>query len=284
MIKADEVRDKFDISPESAVNVFDLCGERFEPRIIIRFTDIKSMEGLYLRQTPPEIWLGDRPLVRRVFNCAHELGHHVFGHGSTVDELTAEGESGRSFEPNEFLVDTFAGFLLMPRIAVLNAFARRAWKIEDANPQQFFVVSCSLGVGFETLASHSFFSLGLIGEAAYRQLINKPGLPAIRKVMLGDLAPARLLAVDTHQTLQSIDTEVGTGVLLPMGTVAEGKVLGDGVDTPRGRLFTAAAPGTARVFCPDGSWAAFIRVMQDKYHGLSQYRHFPREEGDEDDE
>ena len=149
------------------------------------------------------------------------------------DELTAEGESGRSFEPDEFLVDTFAGFLLMPRIAVLNAFARPGWRIEAADPEQFFVVSCSLGVGFETLASHFLLSLGLIDAAAFRQLTRKPGLPAIRRAMLGDLAPARLLVADTHHTLRSIDTEVDTGVLLPAGTEAEGAALAGPVDTPR---------------------------------------------------
>lgn len=280
MLKADEVRDRFDIPPESAVNVFDLCGEKFSPPVLVRFTDIKSMEGLYLNQAQPEIWLGERPLVRRTFNAAHELGHHVFGHGSTVDELRAEGESARSFEPDEFLVDTFAGFLLMPRIAVLNAFVRRGWKIEPADPEQFFVVSCSLGVGYETLVSHCFFSLNLIAEPDYRQLIKKPGLPAIRRAMLGNLAPARLLVVDVHHTLESIDTEVGTGVLLPEGTECEGAALADPVDMPRGRLFTAAASGTARVFVP--GWAAFIRIMQDKYHGLGRFRHFPREEGDDE--
>lgn len=136
LLKADEVRDKYDIEPESAVNVFDLCGERLDPPVLVRFSDIMSMEGFYLRQEKPEIWLGERPLVRRTFNCAHELGHHVFGHGSAVDELTAEGKSGRSFDPKEFLVDTFAGFLLMPRIEVMNAFRLRGWKAENADPVQ----------------------------------------------------------------------------------------------------------------------------------------------------
>ncbi len=126
--------------------------------------------------------------------------------------------------------------------------------------------------------------MGSTSDATFRQLTRKPGLPAIRRAMLGDLAPARLLVADAHHTLRSIDTEVGTGVLLPAGTEAEGAALAGPVDTPRGRLYTAVAPGTARVFLPDGSWAAFIRVMQDKYRGLSRYRHFPREEGDEDDE
>ena len=60
------------------------------------------MEGLYLRQEKPEIWIGLRPLVRHTFNCAHELGHHVFGHGSTLDELTAEGEDRPSIPTNSW--------------------------------------------------------------------------------------------------------------------------------------------------------------------------------------
>ena len=183
MSKADEVRDRCDIAPQSAVNVFDLCGERFNPRILVRFKDI-SMEGLYLRQAKPEIWLGLRPLVRRVYNCAHELGHHVFGHGTTLDELKSEDEDNRVFEPDEFLVDAFAGYLLMPRLAVVNAFRLRGWKPEEAVPEQFFVVSCSLGVGYETLANHAAFSLGLIGNAAFQKL-RRTGLPAIREGMLG---------------------------------------------------------------------------------------------------
>jgi Zn-dependent peptidase ImmA (M78 family) len=281
LLKADEIRDKYDIEPESAVNVFDLCGERLNPPVLVRFSDIKSMEGFYLRQEKPEIWLGERPLVRRTFNCAHELGHHVFGHGSTMDELTADGASGRSFDPKEFLVDTFAGYLLMPRIAVMNAFRLRGWKAEDADPVHYFVVACSLGVGFETLVSHCHFSLNLLGESDYRQL-DKTGLPAIRRAMLASHAPDRLLVVDTHHTLPTADTEVSTAILLPAGTVAENPTLADAIDTPPGRLFTAAQPGITRVFTPDGKWAAVIRVMQDNYRGLSRYRHFPREEDDDE--
>ncbi len=199
LLKADEVRDRYDIEPEWAVNVFDLCGERLDPIVLVRFSDVPSMEGFYLRQEKPEIWLGERPLGRRMFNCAHELGHHLFGHGSTLDNLSAESASGRSFEPDEFLVDTFAGYLLMPRIAVMYAFNQRGWKAEDAEPEQFFVVSCSLGVGFETLVSHCFFSLNLIGESGYRNLI-KVALPTIRRSMLGEHAPGRLLVVDAHHT------------------------------------------------------------------------------------
>ena len=281
LLKADEVRDKYDIEPEWAVNVFDLCGERLDPIVLVRFSDVPSMEGFYLRQEKPEIWLGERPLGRRMFNCAHELGHHLFGHGSTLDNLSAESDSGRSFEPDEFLVDTFAGYLLMPRMAVMYAFNQRGWKVEDADPEQYFIVSCSLGVGFETLVNHCFFSLNLIEEAAYRALI-KVALPTIRRSMLGEHAPGRLLVVNVYHTLKNADAEVGTGILLPPGAEAENNTLANPMDTLRGRLFTASKPGITRVYTPDRGWAIVVRVMKDKYKGLSRFRHLPQEEGDDE--
>ena len=38
------------------------------------------------------------------YNCAHELGHHVFGHGSSIDELREESKASVK-NPKEFLVD-----------------------------------------------------------------------------------------------------------------------------------------------------------------------------------
>ena len=119
-------------------------------------------------------------------------------------------------------------------------------------------MACSLGVGFETLVSHCSFSLNLLVESAYWNL-DKIGLPGIRRAMLASHAADRLLVVDAHHTLPIADTEVGTAILLPAGTVAENPTLADGIDTPRGRLFTAAQPGITRVFTPDRKWAAVFR-------------------------
>jgi hypothetical protein len=170
---------------------------------------------------------------------------------------------------------------LMPRLAVTNAFRLRGWRPEDAVPEHYLVVASSLGVGYETLVSHSFFSLRLIADPAYRRLV-KTGLPAIRRQMLGEQAPDRLLVIDAHHTLPTVDTEVGTIILLPPGTSAENENLTLVSETPRGRLFRAERPGITRVFARDGTWAALIRIMQDQYHGLSRYRHFTREDGDDE--
>jgi hypothetical protein len=278
--KAATVRDTFDVPLQAAVNVFDLCGEQFDPKIIVRFKDI-SMEGVYLRGERPEIWLGLRPLTRRVFNCAHELGHHVFGHGSTLDELQEDGEAERPFQPNEYLVNTFAAYLLMPRLAVAHAFSARGWKPETATPEQCFIAACSLGVGYETLANHLAFGLRLVADKVAALLL-RTRLPAIRRGILGLQAPDRLTMIDRQYTLPVVDTEVGTGVLLPTGTQMEEGSPVSAVETPRGRLVRVNRPGVVRAYSGDGKWAVLIRAMLHQYVGLGWCRHLAREEGDDE--
>ena len=61
--------------------------------IVVRFNNI-NMEGMYQRGLPPRIHLSARrPLPRRAYNCAHELGHHVFAHGSSIDELREDAKA-----------------------------------------------------------------------------------------------------------------------------------------------------------------------------------------------
>src|SRR5947209_14102365 len=53
--------------------------------IEVRFIDLPSMEGMYCKNPNPIILVSSlRPAGRQGFNCAHELGHHVFKHGTHV--------------------------------------------------------------------------------------------------------------------------------------------------------------------------------------------------------
>jgi hypothetical protein len=42
-------------------------------------------------------------MPRRAYDCAHELGHHVFGHGSSIDELREDAKAQPWEDPKEFL-------------------------------------------------------------------------------------------------------------------------------------------------------------------------------------
>lgn len=276
--RAAAVRDRFDIAMHSAVNVIDLCVNNYLPRIVVRFQDI-SMEGVYLREPGPEIWLGLRPLVRRVYNCAHELGHHEFGHGSTFDELQTDDAAAPPFSVNEYLANTFAAYILMPRLAIGYAFTVRGWKVETATPIQCFTVACSLGVGHETLAHHLVYGLKLVTGSAARVLMDV-GLNAIRRQLLGKQATPNLRIIDEHYTLKTIDTEVGATLLMPHGTEVEYGMLAFPEDTLHGRLFHIQQPGIVRAYSKDKKWAVIIRAMMDKYVGLAWCRHLEREEGD----
>lgn len=279
--RAASVRDRFDVPITAAVNVIDLCSESYKPKIVVRFQDI-SMEGVYLREPRPEIWLGLRPLVRRVYNAAHEMGHHEFGHGSTFDELQADDDfTPRAFKPNEYLANTFAAYLLMPRVAVTHGFTIRGWKAETATPVQCFTVACSLGVGYETLAKHLAYGLRLPPERFWKPLVDAK-LPAIRRELLGAQAKPRLTVIDRHHTLKTVDTEVGAAVLMPAGTEMEHGRVATVEETQRGRLFHIQKPGLVRAYSKDGTWAVSIRAMADKYVGLAWCRHLEREEGDDE--
>jgi Zn-dependent peptidase ImmA (M78 family) len=278
--RAAAVRDRFDIPITAAVNVIDLCIERNKPKILVRFKDI-NMEGMYLREPNPEIWIGLRPLVRRVYNCAHELGHHEFGHGSTFDELQVKGAASQPFVANEYLANTFAAYLLMDRLTVAHAFNVRGWKAETATPTQCFTVACSLGVGYGTLAKHLSYGLRLVSGSISRTLL-ETGLSAIRRELLGSQAKPRLTVIDRYYTLKTVDTELGAAVLMPPGTEMEHGRVATVEDTPRGPLFRIHRPGMVRAYSKDGNWALIVRAMMDKYVGLAQCRHLEREEGDDE--
>jgi hypothetical protein len=237
------------------------------------------MEGIYATRPKPMILISSlRPLSRRAFTCAHELGHHFFAHGSKIDELKDEAESGE-FQPNEFLVDTFAGFLLMPAQAVLRAFSSRGLDVATASSEQFYAIACSFGVGYETLIGHLEYSLRTL-SADRAASLRKARLPKIREQFLDAPTPHHLIVVDRQHTLGTIDAEVGNLILLPSGAAAESDQIELVEERQNGVLYRAVRPGLARVTLEDEEWAAFARVSRYQYAGLAQYRHLEETAGD----
>src|SRR5262249_37348332 len=145
------------------------------------------------------------------------------------------GAKARPFVANEYLANTFAAYLLMPRLAVAHAFTVRGWRAEAASPAQCFAVACSLGVGYDTLAKHLAYGLKMVGGNVARTLLDT-GLPAIRRGLLGSQARPRLTVIDRHHTLKTVDTEVGAAVLMPPGTELKHGRVATAEDTPRGPL------------------------------------------------
>lgn len=286
MLKAIDVRAAHGLDQVGPVDVYALAKAAGAK---VRFVDVASMEGMYGRgEAGTVIWLSSlRPLPRRNFSCAHELGHHVFGHGSTVDELLDDaGACGRGpgpFRPEEFLADTFAGYTLMPVLGVRHAFAARGWTAQTATAAQIFTVACHFGVGYETLIAHLAFALKVIPAARAAEL-RKTGPRDIRTLALGAPTPDPLIIADEHWALPTLDAEVGTTLLLPNGVQAEADlVVARQQDLPNGRrVYRAVRPGIVRVTRPGTPWAVFVRVARFQFAGFAEYRHLEQEEDDDE--
>jgi len=262
-------RAKAKLDQQSPVCIYGLCDML---GVMVRFNNI-NMEGMYQRGAPPRIHLSaHRPLQRRAYNCAHELGHHVFGHGSSIDELREDSKENPWEDPKEFLADIFAGFTLMPIIGLRRAFAARGWTPETATAAHMFTIACDFGVGYGTLLTHLSVGVNLISRSRASAL-QRATPKALRAAILGAVTPEPLIIADRHRAAPTLDAEVNTLLLLPPRT----EVVADGLafeqDLASGRLFRAVRPGIVQVSADGGAWAIFVRIAPEAYVGLAQYRH-----------
>jgi Zn-dependent peptidase ImmA (M78 family) len=268
MVASIATRSKAKCDQKNPICIYSMCDAL---GVQVRFNNI-NMEGMYQKGMPPRIHLSARrPLPRRVYNCAHELGHHVFGHGSSIDELREDAKASIK-DPKEFLVDAFAGFLLMPTLGMRRAFAVRGWNPQTAAPLQLFTIACEFGVGYRSLVTHLSVSLSSISKGR-ADVLKRVQPKDIRTDVFGRETEDPLIIADSQWSASTVDSEVGTWVLLPKDARIEGDAFKYERDLQHGNLFRSTRPGIARAETPDGSFAVFLRVARKEYVGLAQYRH-----------
>ncbi len=236
----------------------------------VRFMAVSSMEGIYERQSQTIIVSSLRPRGRRAFTCAHEYAHHVFGHGTHIDELPEDRQGPRS--PEELLADRFAGFLLMPRLAIVNGFRARGIQPEKCTAADAYRVSCWLGVSYDAFLTHASLAVGVMPVTVAETL--KKISPKEIKERLASWSSTNndLIVVDRHWT-DVVDLVVGDGAILPPGTTIEGAVMESINETSEASCFYATSRGMGRAI--SGEWAVNIRVMPAEYTGLARCRHIP---------
>jgi Zn-dependent peptidase ImmA (M78 family) len=278
---AARVRLRAGLDAYKSICVYDLAQSM---GIDLRFQAVPSLEGMYSPGDPPIIVVSAlRPSGRQRVTCAHELGHHVFGHGTRIDELTEASAGPRRFEPEEFLVNCFAEYLLMPKLAVLTALRARGITLEKATPFDLFRVASYFGVGYRTLLHHLEHNLGEL-SAPYATTLRKTTPQAIRVDVVGSEAvDGELLVADEAWHGRPIDLHVGDVFLLPKGTAVEGGRLAESRENRHGQLYVAAAPGLGRVAHEALQWSSYIRVARrvagGGFAGRSIYRHEEDDDG-----
>jgi hypothetical protein len=272
--KAGQIRTKLKLNMFEPLNIFNACSELEIP---VRFIDV-SMEGMYLNQgggTNPTILLSSlRPFPRRVYTCAHELGHHVFEHGTKIDGLSDENTSEAIYDKDEYLVDTFAGALLMPIAGIEAAFAQRDWNIRNATPIQFFTIASIFSTGYSTLVTHCRVN-GLINDAKALGLQKLTPGKILQQLVGATSERPHFKIIDEKADVSVIDIETGDYLFLPEHTVIEGNHLNKMKSAEVGDAFIANRPGVVRAMV--GSKGYFIRIQNAGYTGLAEYRHLETE-------
>jgi hypothetical protein len=254
-----------------AVPIYDLVEKAGAE---VRFTETPTMEAMFFRDDATRVVLVSslRPAGRKAFSAAHELGHMVFGHGVRLDEVTGKPKGDIPFDPIEFVADTFAGALLMPKVAVERGFAARGWKVSGSGPLEFFVVAGWLGVGYETLVRHMQCSLGLINETRATTLLKKQPLE-IRTDLYGARLKENLYVVDAQWKGRPVDIEVGDVVIMPAGSLYSGDCVRLERQEDTQVLLRGLTPGIGRLAMPAEGWSCFVRVSRRSFVGRNRYKH-----------
>jgi Zn-dependent peptidase ImmA (M78 family) len=261
----------------SPICVFDLAESI---GIEVKFAAISSMEGTYVRSARPTIVVpSQRPSGRQAFGCAHELGHHVFGHGTRIDKCLSEDGRDRAYDADEWIADLFAAHLLMPKAAVARAFRIRGWDVGECSAEQVFVVAGQLGVGYTTLITQMRDTLKMVQQRHAAQLL-RHSPKDLRQSVLGYPARCNVVVVDEKWEKRPVDVQVGDRIMLPGDSQFEGQCLRSPDSDHRGKLVEAATPGVGRAWIPEGNWATWIRVSRREFVGRGCFRHL--EDPDDD--
>lgn len=167
--------------------------------VILQFIDVPSLEGMYLDE--PGVTricvCALRPSGRQRLTAAHELGHRVLGHGTRLDAALELRDSVTESSVEERSADTFAHFLLMPPSAVQSGFRLRGYDPATPTPEQVYIVSGWLGVGFTTLIHHMRLSLGIIGYSEHMKLL-RANLKKLKAMIVGQETTNDLWILDEH--------------------------------------------------------------------------------------
>lgn len=268
--KASEVRLKLGLDLVEPLNIYDVCSEMEVP---VQFVDI-NMEGNYVKKngTPRILLSSQRPFPRRIFTCAHELGHHVFNHGLKVDIISEENENPSLKSNDEILVDAFAAALLMPVGGIQAEFTKRNLSFQSATPLDFYKISSAFGVGYQTLITHCKVNRLIKDLKSFELLKLTPA--KIFKTNLGSVEEKSFFKIiDGKSAGKPIDLEVSNYIMLPSDFIVDNQFLEKKHEIQEGALFLTKKPGISSVHSSKTEISYFIRIQPQNYIGFAEYRH-----------
>lgn len=264
-----EVRKKVQVPLTSPLCIYDVAEKL---KVEVRFHGGASFGGMYAKETQTVLVPSERPAGRRAFTCAHELGHWYFKHGTRVEEL-GESDGAEASDPDEALVNQFAGHLLMAKPAIQLAFKKRQLAPSTSTQQELYAIACQFGVGYNTIITHLCYALELIPRRRAEELLRSSAKATKESLLYQTFANHLVLVDESWDSQMPIDLEVGDRVLTLFPSRAEGDRLAAEPHTGGGTILEAIKPGLARILSVKDSWVAFVRISKRGFTGRSIYRH-----------
>lgn len=266
-----ELRTKLSISETAPICIYDVAEKL---GVEVRFLEGDSFEGMYYKDKEIILVPTMRPYGRQAFSCAHELGHWYFKHGTQVDQLLGNSDCALKSD-EEYLADTFAGYMLMPPWSVKQLFLSRDLHTDTCSPLEAYKISCQLGVGYETLIDHLYYSLRKMPPEA-RERLMEASPKGIREDLLGKAAEGvrHLTVVDGKwDAVVPVDLQVGDVAIIERAQVIAGGSVGAIGNSSLGQIIQAVKPGLSTVASKSGEWSVFVRVARKNFVGRCIYRH-----------
>lgn len=144
----------------------------------LMFQPMRTLYGAFVRESEATGVLinGSHPLNLQRFTAAHEYGHYILGHNSSIDDEKHIEPFGQdlSLSPEEAAAQTFAAYFLMPLQLVNITLLRMGLqtKPESLSSHQVYSLSLHLGVSYSATVNH-LLTLKKIGWAAAAELRRK---------------------------------------------------------------------------------------------------------------
>src|SRR6266404_355005 len=152
MLAAAHAHKDYGVDTTRRIDVFAVIEQA---ELILGFEPMPKLSGAYYAGAGVLI-NANHPLARQRYTAGHELGHHVFGHETSVDPLvdplTSWGATTH-WPPHEKQAEAFAAWFLMPKRLVETSLEQ----LELQRPQtaeDVYAVALRLGTSFEATARH----------------------------------------------------------------------------------------------------------------------------------
>ena len=269
---ATKVRDKLGLNMFEPVNIYDICKKA---GVMVRIVNI-NMEGIYVKpdkhKKPTILLSNERPLPRRVFTCAHEYGHHCYGHSSKIDTQDYINKYTEEQNQEELLVNTFAGALLMPISGVQSQFAKRKLKSNKANALHFYLISSYFGVGYQTLVYHCKANRIITFDKMHQLLKHTPA-KIFKENFSNEIENSHFKYVDSFSQPKILELEEKNYLILPSDVRANNIYLKEIKKTELGIIYMAIKSGISEVESENFKNSIKIRIERKNFTGLSEYRH-----------